>query len=343
MCGQAGVIKYGDKPIPEELVSLLLTGNEHRGNDATGMAILQADGSVDVFKDDEPAWKFVTSDEYKKWTEEFLVDDSWAVILHTRGATQGSPRDNKNNHPMYKGQGAIVHNGMIHNDDSLFFQMKFERGAETDSDLIRAFVDKFGITKDCIKEMNKIVGSMAGSAIHPDFPNRVLLYRSGSPMTLGSNEDFFVWSSEKNTIHRAMRPWLLRFGTYFQEQRPDIAFAPFPDDTAWIMSKDGLEFHDRLKTLRTTYQEPFRKTYEQYHERNTRWDNEELRKKNVTQLASSTTSSSSKKWDKGYCIRCKRYWMIPKGEQPHNFRCEVGKKKGCGDLLSELPLVNMVK
>lgn len=344
MCGIAGVIRMGKEKISDDTISLLLTGNEHRGNDSTGIAISQNDGSLNILKEDIPAWRFVTGNAYKEFLKEYLRDDSWAVMLHTRGASQGTPRDNRNNHPMYSGKSAIVHNGQIHNDGQLFHQIKMDRGAETDSDIIRAFVDKFGITEDCIHEMNKINGSAAGSAISPDYPKRLLLFRSGSPMTLGSNENFFAWSSEKTTLHKAMRPWIVRFKMYFQDQKPDIAFSAMADDSAYIMGENGLEFHGKFKALSGAYTEPFRRTYEGYAERTKRWDAEARYKSNqASNLVTIDKANKKKKdnWDDAYCLRCKRYFVITKGHSPTDYFCNQAKG-GCGDRLFAPPVVTVV-
>src|SRR5258708_27197758 len=120
MCGIAGIYKFGKEPITEEMISLFLTGNEHRGNDATGIALMQEDGKVVIVKRDIPAWKFVTSEEYRSFTKENLLPTTVIALLHTRGASSGSPRVYENNHPMYMGKTAVIHNGSLRNNDHLF-------------------------------------------------------------------------------------------------------------------------------------------------------------------------------------------------------------------------------
>lgn len=334
----------GKKKIPEDAITLLLTGNEHRGNDASGIAFAQANGEVNVFKADDPAWRFVTSKSYAEFIEKNLRDDTWAVILHARGASQGSPRKNENNHPMYMGKSAIVHNGQIHNDHTLFTSRKYPKSAETDSDIIRAFVDEFGITEKCIEELNVLSGSAAGAAIHPEFPRKLLLFRSGSPMILGSNEDFFAWSSEKNTLHKAMRPWVVRFKMYFQQQKPDMGFAPMADDTAWIIGEEGLEFHGKFKALCGSYVEPFRKTYENYGERQKRWDEDAKRNLNIVRSTENGSHNHNRKkrdqFDDAYCPDCKMEWIIPKGGIPKDFTCNK-ERGGCGKTLIAKPFVTI--
>src|SRR5690348_4815975 len=215
MCGIAGIYKYSKVPIKEEQIASLLVGNEHRGNDATGMAILQQDGKVEVLKKDIPAWQFVTCDDYIKFITNNLLDTTRAVILHARGASQGNPRELVNNHPLFAGKSAVIHNGMIKNDHLLFPALGLKREADTDSDILRAILDKYGFCDKAYTTLEKIKGSVAGAAFSMDAPGKMLIFRSGSPMTLASTEDFLFFSSEKKTIHAAAKPIVERFGIPF--------------------------------------------------------------------------------------------------------------------------------
>src|SRR5208282_6156228 len=183
MCGIAGIRKYGEKPIEEHMIRLLLTSMEKRGNDATGIAMQNKKGDVFTLKNDVPAWTFVTSDNYNNWIDEHLTDDIEQVILHTRAATKGSPRFAKNNHPLFNGKAAIVHNGKIENDDELFKRHNLERAADTDTDIVRAIVDKFGITKQAVARLEDIRGSAAIAALSPEYPGMMIVGRSGSPLS----------------------------------------------------------------------------------------------------------------------------------------------------------------
>jgi hypothetical protein len=165
-------------------------------------------------------------------------------------------------------------------------------------------------------------------------------------MILASNDDFFVWSSEKATIHKAMRPWVERFGMQFQNQKPDISFAPMADDTAWLIGENGLEYHGKFKTLGHQYNEPFRRTYEQYAERKARWDgmmsHTAQRNARATEHKEQIARKRRKdKWDDAWCLKCQREWYIPKGADPAGFTCNV-KKEGCGGKLVEPPIINVV-
>jgi asparagine synthetase B (glutamine-hydrolysing) len=336
MCGIAGIIKFGDKVITEEMISVALCGNEHRGNDASGIMLQQADGSIDLFKRDVPGWTLVKEKEYGDWIEEKLTETTRGAFVHARGASKGNPRDNNNNHPMFAGQAAIIHNGVIRNDDQIFKDMKLERKAETDSDAIRAIVDKHGITKDAVEALGKCFGSGAICAIHPRFPGKVLIVRSGNPLNIAHDKDFLYFSSEKDTLHKFTRPWIKRFGIWAQENRPDVAFSRMADDSAWIMGFGGLEYHGLCKINAGSYAEPWRKTYEEYETRSKKWDD----KKNppgVTIKPKPITTEVPAGMKPAACV-CGKQWVIPFKDLFSNYTCNQ-KRGGCGKVLHDPEMI----
>jgi predicted glutamine amidotransferase len=259
----------------------MLVGLENRGMDATGMAILNPGppAGLHVMKGAMPAWSFVKDKNFEKWITEFLVPETSTVLLHTRAATKGNPHEFENNHPMFDTdagsadhQCAVVHNGVIVNDDHLFQTMNLSRKAETDSDILRAILDSEGFTKKGIRELSRVTGSVALAAVDEKDPEHLLLVRSGSPLVLGCTNDMLVWASEKKYIHSAMRPTISRFGQDFQANLPsDFGWLTMADNSAWLFGAEGKEWHDECKTYFSTYVEPRRHVYDQYAERTQRW------------------------------------------------------------------------
>lgn len=331
MCGIAGIVRWGKQPISEETLAILLVGNEHRGNDAAGIAIQQENGTIDILKQDCPGWKLVLSPEYEAFIKKYLQKDSRCVLLHARGASQGNPRDNNNNHPMSAGAGAVVHNGVIRNDDFLFTQNKLERKAETDSDILRAIVDSTGITKDTIKKIGTATGSGTIAALHPDFPGQLLLIRSGNPLTLASNEDFFYFSSEKATLHKACRPFVKRMGMWFQAQKPNVDFANMANHVGWIIGPKGLIEHAPCEICNGPYTEPWRKTYEEYATRQAKWDS----KLRVAHRSEDVAMKPA------WCPDCKKEWVIPIDAIYSQYTCNAGNN-GCGKTLWKPPAIPMI-
>lgn len=229
------------------------------------------DPEVHVVKSDMVASQFVGTKLYEKFLREHLQEDTETVLLHTRFATQGSPRVLANNHPMFSGTSAVVHNGCIMNDDYLFKEMKLKREAETDSDIIRAIVDKHGIAKDAFKSLNRMSGSCAAAIVSQEAPGKLMLLRSGSPLVLAATEHQLLWASKKESLHLAVRPWTKRFGLDMQANRTDVVFTPVRDHTGYIFGPEGLEWHDKFETS-YRYQTPdYSRVYDEFDKRQDRF------------------------------------------------------------------------
>jgi len=284
MCGIAGLHKFGDEPITKGQVQSLLLAIERRGNDATGIAALTG-STLSWLKNDEPAQIFLKDKTNDKWIDEVLETNPDTVILHTRLATQGTPRKNINNHPMTNGTCAVVHNGMISNDDFLFKDLKLERSAETDSDIIRAIIDSEGLTKKAIRTLSRMSGSAAIAVVHREFPKHFLLARSGNPLIYAiTKSGLMMWASEKQAIHKAQRSWEQRYGVWVMENRADMKWASMPDNTAYLFGPEGLLWHDSFNVA-YSYTAPIYKVNERYYEKQKKWDDEKIEavKEAVTQ------------------------------------------------------------
>jgi hypothetical protein len=245
----------GKTPIEDWQIQMLACGLEWRGADATGIALVDADGTVSVVKDDEQAWKFVATDEYASFIKEHLKETTQIVLVHTRKYTVGNPVRNENNHPMYAGSGAVVHNGYISNHEEIFRKNGWKRQAETDSDAIRAILDNHGrIDTKLIRKMKELTGGVASAMVHPASPGRLLLLRSGNPLEFGSSEDMLYFASDKRSIFQASKPWTKRWKIWMQVHRPDIAFTKMADDSAWLIDihDGGLAVHEEFKLGFTT-------------------------------------------------------------------------------------------
>src|SRR5271169_3186203 len=246
MCGIGGFKRFGAELPNKGQVSAMLYKLSRRGLGATGVAIQHKNGAIYVHKEDCPAWKFTASDEYDNFMKKYLNENVLHILCHTRQPTKGTVLDMNNNHPCFIGKTAIVHNGMIHNDDQLFRETKLPRCGEVDSDIIRALLDDAGLGKKGIAALGKMRGQAAIAAIstYPTERGKLLLVRSGNPIVLASTKQMLVWASEKDAIHLAMRPYVERFGIVFQPNRPDLGFINMADKSAWLIGEGGLEWRD---------------------------------------------------------------------------------------------------
>lgn len=246
MCGIAGLKRMGkdSEPINIVQVQTLLMKIQHRGGDASGIAIQREDGTVVVYKAPTIAWKFLAEEETRKFLEEQLPG-AMTVLLHTRLATLGEPRFNENNHPVFAGKVAVTHNGMIQNHWDLFRDMKLERKAKVDTDVIRAILDEHGLTREGIKQLGRMRGSAAIAAVSPEQPDVLLLSRVGSPLVMGmlENSSQLIWASEKEAIHAASRQWVKKWGMSFKANRADLKINTVEKEAAMIITGEGCKWY----------------------------------------------------------------------------------------------------
>ena len=135
MCGIAGWYRSGDNKITESELKSLIIGLQVRGKDATGVA-WKSQGYVYTLKSASKASDFINLPEFKKAIPEIL-DSTW-VLLHTRFATHGSPKNYKNNHPVMNKKGLIIHNGIVTPKQPL------DADGETDSEQLLLHIQKYG-------------------------------------------------------------------------------------------------------------------------------------------------------------------------------------------------------
>lgn len=270
MCGIAGIYKIGARPIRAWQLQMLATELQYRGDDATGIALMDEDGTLHVHKNNEPAWKFCAQDAFVGFCKKYLSPKTRIALVHTRKWTVGSPYNNENNHPIYKSEGVIVHNGMVSNHEALFAgnKDKLIRSCETDSDVFRAILDNHGgIDLDLIDAMSAVEGTAAVAALHPATPDKLLLLRDTNPLILGATPDTLIFASDKRAIYKALKPWVKVHNLVMQVHAPDVAFLLMPNETGYIIGPQGLESHKEFKcngqrrqgnlkyTLNTSYPE----------------------------------------------------------------------------------------
>lgn len=277
MCGIAGLMRVGPnaEPISIGQIQSLLVSLQHRGSDATGIALMNGNKIV-VHKSPEIAWKYVTSRGFSDFIHDNLSDETRTCLLHTRAATIGLPEKNYNNHPMFNGQVAIVHNGHIGNHNELFQEYKLKRTAETDSDIIRAIVDEWGISRKALQKLDRMRGSCASAVIDPRTPKKLLLMRSGSPLVMAKLGSQIMWASEKKAIHLAARNWVRQWGMMWQANRADLVFNPMSHESAWILDEEEMithatdpawePFHTEF-SVTSNYQRPVYDVHARYEEK----------------------------------------------------------------------------
>ena len=184
MCGIIGLVS--DKEVSPTLLEGLKR-LEYRGYDSSGIA------TVNNNKIER-----VRSKGNLSYLEEKLLNTSLPGnigIGHTRWATHGTPEE-KNAHPHITDKVAVVHNGIIENNNQLRNQL-IESGVEFSSDtdtevvghIITSYLKSGLNSYDSIRAtMNDIKGTYALGVLVANDPSKLYAVRGGSPLAIGSSD-----------------------------------------------------------------------------------------------------------------------------------------------------------
>ncbi|MFJ7111217.1 glutamine--fructose-6-phosphate transaminase (isomerizing) [Pseudomonas sp. NPDC098740] len=191
MCGIVGAVAE------RNITAILLEGLkrlEYRGYDSAGVAVYTNDQKLERLRRPGKVSEL----------ELALVEEPLAGrlgIAHTRWATHGAPCE-RNAHPHFSGDLAVVHNGIIENHEALREQLKalgYVFTSDTDTEVIAHLLnhklkdlpDLTVALKATVKELHGAYGLAVISAQQPD---RLVAARSGSPLVigLGMGENFLA-------------------------------------------------------------------------------------------------------------------------------------------------------
>lgn len=200
MCGIVGYL--GTK----EAFPILIKGLhrlEYRGYDSAGVALVDKDGNLNVYK---TKGKVANLEEYCK-----DKDVSGTVgIAHTRWATHGEPSD-KNAHPHYSQSKniALIHNGIIENYLTLktfLISKGYEFKSETDTEVLVQLIEymmqehKLGLYDAVYQALSQVTGAYAIGVIERNNPNVLITARIASPLIVGVGEGEFLLGSDASPI-----------------------------------------------------------------------------------------------------------------------------------------------
>jgi len=201
MCGLCGILFEERRRSAEErghlldIFTRLLVLSESRGNHASGVDWVKADGSYGVFKAPMPASELVRRKGYAEVLA--AVDNKTTILMgHARWRTQGSETNNANNHPLVletlgNGRDAhallVTHNGHISNAETLFRRFHFPRQAQVDSEILAHFAaaaatpDGWGMN-DLRRRLALCRGTMSAVMASTALPKTVLIAKGNKPL-----------------------------------------------------------------------------------------------------------------------------------------------------------------
>lgn len=142
MCGIWGIVDRGsgiDRKLLLEIARRLMILSETRGKDASGLAVMQ-EGRLAVLRKAKAAHALLKDRDFKQYVNENIVRSTSAPIYimgHSRLVTNGSQYHPHNNQPVAKHDMALVHNGIVVNEDYLWDLMpNANKEYEVDSEAI---------------------------------------------------------------------------------------------------------------------------------------------------------------------------------------------------------------
>ncbi|MCT4498441.1 glutamine--fructose-6-phosphate transaminase (isomerizing) [Pseudomonas sivasensis] len=182
MCGIVGAVAE------RNVTAILIEGLkrlEYRGYDSAGVAVFTNAGKLERMR--RPG---KVSELEQALAGEPLVGR--LGIAHTRWATHGAPCE-RNAHPHFSGDLAVVHNGIIENHEVLREQLKslgYVFTSDTDTEVIAHLLnhklkDHSDLTTALKATVKELHGAYGLAVVSASQPYRVVAARSGSPLVIG--------------------------------------------------------------------------------------------------------------------------------------------------------------
>lgn len=200
MCGIVGYL--GNK----QAFPILIKGLhrlEYRGYDSAGVALVNDNGELNVYK---------TKGKVKN-LEDYCTDkdiSGTVGIAHTRWATHGEPSD-ANAHPHYSQTKnlALIHNGIIENYLTLkkfLISKGYTFKSETDTEVLVQLIEyvktehKLSLYDAVHQALTQVIGAYAIGIIERNNPNVLVAARKSSPLILGIGDNEFFLGSDASPI-----------------------------------------------------------------------------------------------------------------------------------------------
>jgi glucosamine 6-phosphate synthetase-like amidotransferase/phosphosugar isomerase protein len=188
MCGIFGFISSKGGGPDLAILRRIAVETQSRGRHAFGMAWLGAEGPIETFKRPGAA-----DDDLRDVDR---CEGARIVIGHCRYATHGSPSDNRNNHPHVAGRGWFVHNGVVHNHQTLAWLHDLVPTTACDTEILGLLIARFRgpLGLRAARAAEAAEGELAILGIWRK-PARLLIVRNGKPLCYGRTADGYYFAS----------------------------------------------------------------------------------------------------------------------------------------------------
>jgi glutamine---fructose-6-phosphate transaminase (isomerizing) len=176
---------------------------EYRGYDSAGVALINDDGSLNVYKTKGKVADLLTFTNDKNTS-------GTIGIAHTRWATHGEP-SSVNAHPHYSSTKnlALIHNGIIENY-AILKQRLMANGvqfrSDTDTEVLVQLIEYIQVKKnvDLLTAvqlaLHEVIGAYAIALLDKNDPGQIIAARKSSPLVVGIGENEFFLGSDASPI-----------------------------------------------------------------------------------------------------------------------------------------------
>lgn len=203
MCGLVAVINkksYGFTNKNIEMFQGLVHLDTLRGDDSTGIFLVENNGNVGMAKDTLDGWNFFKAKEADDLMRR-AFRSGWAMVGHNRKATRGSITD-KNAHPfVVDDRLVLVHNG------SWFGDHKKVKDTEVDSEAIAQIIAEGPTYEDAFDKINAAYALMWYDA---DDKLLRITRNNQRPLFWMELDDAYVFSSERAFLNFAIEKYDLK-------------------------------------------------------------------------------------------------------------------------------------
>ena len=176
---------------------------EYRGYDSAGVALINEDGQLNVYKAKGKVAEL----------EAFCAEKDTRGIIgiaHTRWATHGEP-NTVNAHPHYSESErlAIIHNGIIENYAVLkagLMEQGYTFKSETDTEVLVQLIEYTQLNRHVDLKtavqlaLQQVIGAYAIAVLDKDHPDTLIAARKGSPLVVGIGEEEYFLASDATPI-----------------------------------------------------------------------------------------------------------------------------------------------
>jgi predicted glutamine amidotransferase len=231
MCSIVGFIARQDSGPNLNRLKKVIRANHERGQDAHGMAWIDANGRFQVYK--RPGAFRDNLDVLN------MVQSARVVVCHLRKTTQGCHKDNINNHPHPCDSGWFIHNGSVSNYPELVTSWGVMPSSDCDSEVLGLITGRINRGKSFQWEtaINDVAQTDALSVMAVyDRPARLIVARRGKPLSYHKASEGFYFASIGKTFPRR--------GKTFKDNQ--IA------EYAWTRNSGG----NRVRTIKLVPYEP---------------------------------------------------------------------------------------